>query len=421
MKLKAVLGNRKLLIGIALVLVLVGGVIGWQVTHQPTNQKATITTAQVEKTTLVTSVTSAGQVAATNSQAVTTNVSGVVTHVYVQNGQSVKAGAKLAELDLSLEAQQSYTQALASYQAAKNSLASAQANLYSLQASMFGKWDSFKTLTESDTYQDTTSANRNLPEFHIAEKEWLAAEAQYRNQQAVVTQAKTALNSASQTLRLTSPIIYAPISGEVTGLSLLPGTVISAQSGNSDTTAQTIAQIVTDAQPTVTVNLTETDITKVELNDKVTITIDALPNKTYTGRVISLDKVGSISSGVTSYTAVIAFDIAAPEVLPNMSAQASIITDTRPDVLVVPSSAIQTQNGQSTVQVQTNGQTQVVSVETGLSSGTQIEIISGLKEGDTVIVGTTSTNTQKTNQTTSPFSGLSGPGMMTGGTVRISR
>jgi multidrug efflux pump subunit AcrA (membrane-fusion protein) len=141
--------------------------------------------------------------------------------------------------------------------------------------------------------------------------------------------------------------------------------------------------------------------------------------------VISIDTVGSVSSGVTSYPAVITFDTDVPEVFSNMSAQASIITETKSGVILVPTSAVQTQNGQSTVRVMRNNQEETVAVETGLSSGTQIEIVSGLHEGDTIVTSAaTLVPAQSGGQTTSPFSGMSGPGGGFGGggaQIRIAR
>jgi len=237
---------------------------GWSKLQATQATTPTYQTSQVEKGTLIVSVTSAGQVSTANSKTVSTKVSGVVKNVFVKNGQTVKSGDRIAEVDLDQESKQTYSQALASYQAAKNNLTSAQNAFYTLQTAMLGKWDTYKELSESDTYKDSNSANRSLPEFVMTQNDWLAAEAQYKNQQAVLTQAQTALNSAALSLKLASPTIYAPISGKVSGLSLQAGSVMSGQSNSTDSsTAQTLARIITDALPTITVNLTEIDVTKV--------------------------------------------------------------------------------------------------------------------------------------------------------------
>ena len=382
--------------------------------RQTKQQTTQIQTAQVERGTLIITVGASGAVSSSNSRTVSTNVSGVVKKVYVQNDQYVKEGDKLVDLELDQESKQSYTQALASYQSAKNALSSAQATLYTTQATMFTKWDDFKELAESDTYDDAGSVNRNLPEFKVSENTWLASEAQYKNQQAAIAQAQTSLQSSSQSLRLSSPTIYAPISGKVSGLSLMEGVVLSTEAGT--TTGQTIANIVTDARATVEISLTEIDMTKVKLNNKVTMTLDALPDKTYTGKVMSIDTVGSVSSGVTSYPAVIVFDTSVPEIFSNMSVEANIITQTKTDVLVIPSSALQKQNESAYVRVMKNGAEKQVTVETGISSGTQVEIVSGLSEGDVIVISSVQTSTTKSStQSTSPFGNVRVGGMSGGG------
>ena len=83
----------------------------------------------------------------------------------------------------------------------------------------------------------------------------------------------------------------------------------------------------------MTVNLTEIDVVKVAIGDKATVTLDAFPDKTFTGKILSVDTVGSITSGVTNYPTVIALDVQNKEMLSNMSASSSIITDVKNDVL----------------------------------------------------------------------------------------
>ncbi|MFH0943414.1 MAG: efflux RND transporter periplasmic adaptor subunit, partial [Candidatus Beckwithbacteria bacterium] len=301
----------------------------------------------------------------------------------------------------------------------KNNLESAKYTLYSLQSDMLGKWDSFKELAESDTYKDTGSGNRNLPEFYIPQDDWLAAEAKYKNQQNVINQAQTSVSSAWAAYQQASPTIYAPISGVISGLSLQVGSVLTAQTSSSgSSTSQRIANIKTDAAPTVTVELTQIDVPTVKPGNLATLTLDAFPGKTYTGQVVSIDTTGSVTSGVTSYPAVIKLDVRADEIFPNMTAQANIISQTKNDILLIPAAAIHTQNSQTYVEVMKDNQVSQVNVVTGLSSSTQTEITSGLAEGDTIITSTiTSTSARKTQTTTtSPFSlGGANRGFMTSG------
>ncbi len=415
---------KKIIITIILV---VAGWYGYSQFFQQSEETVLFQTSPVEKGTIIVSVTASGQVSSTNNATVNTQSSGVVSKIYASNGTYIKAGDPIAEITLDQSAQQKYTQALASYQSAQNNLASAQSKQLSLQAAMFNKWDTFKELAESGTYQNSDGtpnyANRALAEFHIPEKEWLAAEADFKNQTKAISQAQTALSSSWLSLQQSSPIIYAPISGTVTGFSLQVGSVIASQgtSNNStDTTASSkqVASIFTTANPTVTVNLTEIDVTKVAIGDKVTVTLDAFIDITYTGKVLSIDTVGSVSSGVTNYPTVVALDVQNTEILPNMSASATIITDTKHNVLMVPISAVQTAEGESTIRVMKNGVSTPVTVTLGLSSDTQTEIISGLSEGDEVITSTTAATSTST-QTSSPFSPFGGSS--SGGASRMNR
>ena len=144
----------------------------------------------------------------------------------------------------------------------------------------------------------------------------------------------------------------------------------------------------------------------------MTVTFDAFPGKSFSGKIISIDTIGSVSSGVTVYPAFIKLDTEVPEIFSNMTANADIITQIKDNVLLVPISSIQTRNGRATIRVLKNGRVQNIEVETGISSNSQTEIVSGLKEGDMIISGNTvlSTPLETSNQTRSPFSGFGGGG-----------
>lgn len=392
---------------IILVVLLIAGAagsIGWRLQSRP-KAPAQYQTAKVETGTLVVTVEASGQVSSSNNAAITTQASGVVKEVYVENGQSVSTGDKIARLELDLDGKLRSTQAWSGYQSAKNNLEAQKATMYSLNSAMWLANQKFIN----------NSAARDLPEEDPSwiqeNSDWLAAEAKYKNQQAVVTQAQTALSAAWLSYQQSSPIIYAPIAGTVTGLSLQPGTVLLAQSTTSGSaSSQKIASIATEAPAQISVNLTEIDVTRVAIGDQATITLDAFPGKTYTGKVISVDTIGTTSSGVTTYPAVIALDEDAAEILPNMAAEAAIVTDTKENALLVPATAIQPLGGKNTVKVMRAGRAETVRVETGAGSDTQTEIFSGLSEGDEVIVNpAAAVNGQSgQTQTRSVFGGFSG-------------
>lgn len=419
--------NLPLFAKLILILIIGGAcVFGYtRLTAQKTD-KPQYLTATAEKGTIVVSVTGSGQVSTANSAFITTQATGVVSEVLAQDGDEVKAGDVIAKIDPDLIGKQNEAQALASYQNAKNSLESAKATMYSLQSTMFGEWKSYYDLATNSTYQNTDGTpnndNRALADFHISQDDWLAAEAKYKNQQNVVAQAQTSLNSAWLSYQHASPVIYAPITGTVTGLSLQVGSVISGSSSTSGTTNSTrIASIKTKAPPTITINLTEIDVPKIKIGNKATITFDALSDKTFTGKVISIDTVGSVSSGVTTYPTVIRLDTNPETILGNMAASATIITQTKSDTLLVPTTSVTSQDGETSVRVLRNGMLTEVPVTVGLSSDEQTEILSGLSAGDTVVTSIIQATSNTTTQGQSIFGSFGGGRTGGGNFIRTVR
>lgn len=419
--------SNKMKIGIALlVLVFLGGSVYFY-NNRNTNT-TTYQTAKAEKGTLVVTVTGSGTVSSVNNTQISTQATGVVAKRYVKDGDRVKTGDKIMEIELDLEGKQTSSQAWSNYQSAKNNVDSAQANMYSLQSAMFSNWDSFMKIAQNGTYQyedgSPNNINRSLPEFHIANDNWLAAEAKYKLQQQVVNQAQTALNSAWLSYQKASSTVYAPITGTISGLALQEGSVITsnASTQNSNVSNTKIANVKTDATPVVSINLTEIDVPKITIGNKATITLDSYPDKTFTGKVVSIDTVGSVSSGVTTYPTVIKLDTDTTTILPNMSVSATIITVTKRNVLQVPTSSIMGEAGAFYVRVMKNGKIEERTVETGVASDSETEIVSGISEGEMIVTSVnTSANTTKSTTTTSPFSMFGGGAGRSTGAVRISR
>ncbi len=408
------------------VIALTGALI-WFIASKVTGGKSSqvqYITETAQKGTLIVAVSASGTISGANSASVTTQTSGVVSKIYVQNGQRVTSGDPIAEVELDMEGKQRAAQALASYQSAKNALDTAKANLYSAQSTMLTEWQQYMDKAQNSTYENAddspNTTNRQLSDFVTTQDDWLSAEAKYKVQQNAITQAQTAVSSAWASYQQASPTIYAPISGTINGLSLQVGSVLTAQtSSTGNSTSQRIATIKTDATPMAVVNLSEIDVTRVHVEDKVTITMDAFEGKTFTGKVVSIDTTGSVSSGVTSYPAYIVFDTAPEGIYPNMAVDANIITLVKDNVILVPSAAVQTTDGASSVRVMKNGSVSSVPVEVGDASDTQTEIVSGVNDGDTVVTGTRSGTTGTNGSTTSPFSSFGGRGFGGGGNVRI--
>lgn len=384
---------------IVLIIILGLGYFGYT-KYKTSSAKPAYQTSVARSGTLVVAISTSGSVTSANNSPVLTDATGVVSKIYVKEGDKVVAGQKLAELDLDQDSKQRYLAESASYQSAKNSLASAQSSSYSSNTAM---WVAHEKLMSD-------AVSRNLaaedPTMIMQSSDWNSAELKYKTSLDTIKQAQTNLSSVSLSLRQSSPTIYAPISGTVTGLTLQIGTVISATAGTStsgSTTTKKIASITTAAAPIISVNLTEVDAPKVKVGNKATITVSAL-NKTFVGHVASIDISGSNSSGVVTYPTYIQLDTPETVLLPNMSISASIITDTKDGVILIPSSSIKSQNGVTSVQVLENNTLKLIEAEIGLQSDTQAEIVSGISEGTQVITAITQPSSSSSTPTKSVFS-----------------
>ena len=205
--------------------------------------------------------------------------------------------------------------------------------------------------------------------------------------------------------------IVAPFGGVIASLNLKRFDTVS--------TGSAVATLITN-QKVAQLSLNEVDATKVNLGDKATLTFDAIDELTLTGEVVGIDAVGTVSQGVVSYKVKIGFDSQDERIKSGMTVNASIQTDVRQDVLVVPSSAVKAQSGASYVQifspalsvtslsrdvggaqgVTSNSVPQRVEVTIGVSDDANVEILSGLEEGQQIVTRTV-TGTAVAN-TTSP-------------------
>lgn len=376
--------KRNILIGFAVIFIIL--FLGFK--DLAAGQKVSYQTVKVEQGTIISSISVSGQILNANFISVLTQASGVVNKIYVHEGDFVKKGDIIAEVDLDQISQQKNAQAWSNYLSAQSAQNSAQATAYSLQSDMFTEWKTFYETATNSTYQNSDGTpndiNRGLAQFHIVKDDWLAAEAKYKNQQTVINQTQAALQNSWLTFQLTSPKISVPMDGKITNLTIVEGMNIN----NSFTDAnqsQRIAVIQNERNPLASFNLSEIDVNKAKLGQKVTLKFDSMSGKIFTGKVVSVDRIGSITSGVTNYPAIIQFDTSISDIVPNMAVNAEIIIDSKNDVLIIPSSGVQTTNDNSSVKILRNGKEVLIPVQMGLVSDTQIEIISGLKEGDEVI------------------------------------
>jgi membrane fusion protein, macrolide-specific efflux system len=376
------------------------------------NTAVTYQTSTVQKGTIVSTVSASGRALTAGILNINTQASGVVKKVYVKDGQTVYAGQKIADITLDSTGQQAYSQSLASFLSAKNSVASANTSYYTLQAASFAANQKFINDAVARTLSTTD------PTYIQEYDAWKAAEANFLAQGTQVSSANASLGSAAINLQQNSPTIVSPFSGFIGNVGLVEGMIIGGNSTSGSTTtanSQKVATIENEATPIIQVTLSEIDVPKVKVGQKATVTFDSISDKTYTGVVATVDRIGTISSNVTSYTVNIKLDTKSTDILPNMAATADIIIATKVDTLIIPTSALTTQNGQNAAKTLKNGVEVDVPVETGISSDTETEIVSGLNEGETVITGTVANNTSSTT-TRSVFStGGFGGAIRTGG------
>lgn len=390
------------------------------------NPTPTYKTSEVSKGNIISTISASGSITSGNNTSIYTSASGEVTAVFVKNGDTVKQGQKIAQIKLDQDGQKKQTTAWASYLSAKNSVASSQQNKITLEnqlltakrtlASAQDAVDKINDYTKSDLEKDNINTN-----LTIAKNALIVAQEKYNSADSSTAVSNAQLSSAWYSYQQSSNIIYAPSSGILTNFALTKGMSVANLSSDSSTSNSEATQsvgIITNPnnQITASISLTEIDVVKVKAGQKVSLTMDAFPDLTFTGQVLAINTNGQSSSGVTSYPTIIVFDNSLTNMYPNMSVSANILIDSKNDVLTIPTSAIQTNDGESIVKVLKDGQVSQVVVTTGLSDTTNTEIVSGLSVGDTVITST-STST-KTNTTTTTKSVFSGSGMGGGMGIR---
>jgi macrolide-specific efflux system membrane fusion protein len=411
--------KKKLVLGILLLILIGGGYYVYQ-NYFVASSEVSYQTSTAEKGTLISSISSSGTITQGSSLSITSQATGVVSQVYVSNGDQVTAGQKIAEITPDLNSQQNQAAAWASYVSASNNLKNAENNVRNSQASLDKTLDDIHLFQYGNGgFDNVGSANETMEQREAR----TAKEVALNNAQNNLATSQSQINSAWLSYQQTSTTITAPLSGTVSGMTISVGSAISGSStANSENGAssQTLGTVVLpNGKLQATVNLTEIDVTRVKAGQKVTLTMDAFRDKTFTGKVLSINTNGSVSSGVTTYPTVIEFDTIIDGAYPNMAVSATIITSVKDNVVLVPSSAVTTADGASTVRIMRNGNPEFVTVEVGESNDTQTEIISGINEGDLVVTGTSGGTTgTSTTTTTFPFGGGIGGG---GGTVRINR
>lgn len=383
----------KIWIGIGIIAVL--AIATWMFSGGKKEQTVTFDTAKVEPASIKNSVTATGSVEPVTSVTVGTQVSGIISRLYVDYNTVVKKGQIIAELDK--------TNLISELNTAKANLSSAQSSLnyesanYKRYATLFKKG-----LVSADEYE---SAKLNYEK----------AKDQVAQSREMVQKAQTNLSYA---------IITSPIDGVVISKSVEEGQTVAASYATPE--LFTIAKDLKDMQ--VVANVDEADIGDVKEGERVSFTVDAYPNDTFEGVVKQVRQEATTTNNVVTYEVVISAPNSELKLKPGLTANVTIYTAERQNVLCVSTKALRftpTQDlikgckivdckGKNKVWTREGNTFKAHAVQIGMSDGIHTEILSGVSKGLEIIKDAKAANENddeqaENNNESSPFA-PKGPG-----------
>jgi HlyD family secretion protein len=396
-KIMSVLGKRKKYVWIAIILLVAGGSYYWYKNSKSTTSQVQYITQAAEKGTLTSSISASGNIIVDQSATVDPTITGTVADLAVAVGDQVKKGQFLFNIvngDLTV----SVAKANASLKQSKDAVESAEVDVKSAKADYAAnkKKEDKTPGTYTDKQLKVMKDKIDTAEDKVtqAEKNFTATQADYNN----------TLTEAGKRR------VMATIDGTVNAVNIKNGDDLSRLSSSSSSQAPIIIGDLGTMKAQVQVN--EVDIANVSQEQKVTLSFDAVDGLQATGKVEKIDSLGTIDQGVVTYNVTIDIDSLDSRIKPEMSVSASIITDVKQNVLIVPASAVKAQNSSTYVEVLNSGQTpEQKTVEIGITNGTDTEIVSGINAGEKVV-----TQTIDPNATTSSSSSSSSRG---GSAVRL--
>ena len=323
-------------------------------------------TQTVERDAINLSITATGTINPLNKVDVGTQVSGIISKIYVDFNSEVEQGQLIAQLDPApLQAEKAV---------AEESLCAAELD-YKLQKKTYERQ---KRLFDRELISET--------EYDNAENAYLKAESNLR-------QSRLTLQRAEINLGYTQ--IYSPISGVVLSRAVDEGQTVA--SGYSTPTLFTIAADLREMQ--LVANIDEADIGAVAEGQRVSFTVDAYIDTQFEGTVKQVRLQSASTSNVVTYQVVIDAPNPDLKLKPGMTANATIYTLEKEGVFAVPARALRfvpadmddkrrEELPETHVFVRlADGTTEPREVTTGITNGVQTEIVSGLAEGDVVVVG----------------------------------
>lgn len=341
----------------------------WLLSGGKKEETITFDTAAVAPANIMNSITATGTIEPVTSVTVGTQVSGIVSKLFVDYNSVVKKGQVIAELDK--------TNLMSQLNTAKTQLATAQSQLNYQTAN----YNRYKTLFEKGLVA--------ADDFDNAKLSYTQAKEQVASAKEEVQRAQTNLGYAT---------ITSPIDGVVLSKSVEEGQTVAASFSTPE--LFTIAQDLTNMQ--VVADVDEADIGDVKEGERVSFTVDAYPDDTFEGEVKQVRQEATTTNNVVTYEVVISAPNADLKLKPGLTANVTIYTAERKGVLSVPSKALR-----FTPQRETVGKMKIVDVANaknkvwtiegnsivahkvniGMTDGTNTQIVGGIAEGTKVITG----------------------------------
>ena len=344
-------------------------------------------TAKVEKTNIQSSITATGTIEPVTSVTVGTQVSGIVSHLYVDYNSVVKKGQVIAELDK--------TNLTSELNTAKANLSSAQSTMSYEQAN----YNRYKTLYD----KGLVSAD----EYESARLSYLKAKDQVATASQSLQRAQTNLGYAT---------ITSPIDGVVLSKSVEEGQTVASSFSTPELFV--IAQDLTNMR--VIADIDEADIGGVKEGQRVSFTVDAFPDDLFEGRVTQVRQQATTESNVVTYEVVISARNNDLKLKPGLTANVTIFTMEKNDVVAVPNKALRfTPNemlldknqkiedcpGDDKVWTKDGDTFKAHAVEIGTTNGMLTEVVKGIDEGTEVLVDfrLSGGEEEENNQAGNPF------------------
>ena len=357
--------SKKGWIGIGIVAVLI---VAWFLLRGGKKEEmVSFDTAKVENTNIQTSITATGTIEPVTSVTVGTQVSGIVSKLYVDYNSVVKKGQVIAELDR--------TNLISELNTAKANLSSAQ----STAAYELSNYNRYKTLYD----KGLVSAD----EYESALLSYQKAKEQVNTSRESVQKAQTNLGYAT---------ITSPIDGVILSKSVEEGQTVAASFNTPELFV--IAQDLTNMR--VIADIDEADIGGVKEGQRVTFTVDAFPDDSFEGAVTQVRQQATTESNVVTYEVVISAPNKDLKLKPGLTANVTIFTLEKNNVLAVPSKAlrfipneaflkkgevIDDCEGDHKLWTKEGNVFKAHKVETGTSNGVMTEIVGGIQAGTEVL------------------------------------